>query len=152
MNRMAPRHRATRAIAIAVVIATGLLSRSSLATRLPGFVETYAGDTLWALALFLGLGLLLPRTHTVTVAILALAIAFGIELSQFYQAPWINRLRGTHLGALILGFGFLWTDLVCYACGIALGAAGEYARSTLAKRVDPAEKSCHTPSDKGTMR
>jgi len=60
------------------------------------------------------------------LAILALALAFGIELSQLYQAPWINRARDTTVGALILGFGFRGADLVCYTVGIALGATGEY--------------------------
>jgi threonine/homoserine/homoserine lactone efflux protein len=153
MNRIAPRHRPSHAIAITVVIAAGLLSRSSLAAHLPGFVGTYVGDTLWALALFLGLGLLLPRTPTITLVIAALVIAFGIELSQLYQAPWINSLRGTDLGALILGFGFKWTDLVCYTCGVALGVAAEYARSTLVrKRLDVTKNSCHAPSNNGTMR
>ncbi len=153
MNDMASRPRISRTIAIAFVVAAGLLSRSSLAAHLPEFVETYAGDTLWALALFLGLGLLLPRTPTITLAIAALVIAFGIELSQLYQAPWISSLRGTDLGALILGFGFKWTDLVCYTCGVALGAGGDYAKSALVrKKLDAAENSCHAPSNNGTMR
>ncbi len=29
--------------------------------------------------------------------------------------------RHTTLGGLILGFGFLWSDLVCYALGVELG-------------------------------
>jgi hypothetical protein len=129
MNAVAPRRRVGRTIALAVVIGLGLLSRSALASHVPQFVETYAGDTLWALALFLGLSLLLPKVRAVVLAVLALALAGGIELSQLYQAPWINRLRGTDLGGLILGFGFKWTDLICYTGGIALGAAGECAGS-----------------------
>jgi len=140
MKQMAPRNRLRYAIAVAVVIIVGLLSRSPLAARLPAFMETYAGDTLWALALFLSLGLLFPNSPTAPVAIAALVIAYGIELSQLYQAPWIDRLRATDLGALVLGFGFLWTDLVCYACGIALGAAGEYTRGTLTRKKPQARK------------
>ncbi len=30
-------------------------------------------------------------------------------------------IRQTTLGGLILGFGFLWSDLVCYALGVELG-------------------------------
>lgn len=127
MNAVAPRRRVGRTIALAVVIGLGLLSRSALASHIPQFMERYAGDTLWALALFLGLGLLLSKVRTVVLAVLALALACGIELSQLYQAPWIDRLRCTDLGGLILGFGFRWTDLICYTSGIALGAAGECA-------------------------
>lgn len=35
-----------------------------------------------------------------------------------YQAEWINQLRGTQLGSLILGKGFLIVDLIRYAIGI----------------------------------
>ena len=35
---------------------------------------------------------------------------------------WIDAIRNTTLGGLILGFGFLWSDLVCYTIGIIVGA------------------------------
>ena len=131
MKQMTRRHRLRYAIAIAVVIVAGLLSRCPLAAHWPKFLQAYAGDTLWALALFLSLGLIFARTPTAMIAILALATAYGIELSQLYQAPWINRLRDTTLGDLVLGFGFKWTDLLCYAAGVALGAATERTSETL---------------------
>jgi len=52
----------------------------------------------------------------------ALAFAYGVEFSQLYQADWINSLRQTTLGGLVLGFGFKWSDLVAYTLGIFLGA------------------------------
>lgn len=42
---------------------------------------------------------------------------YGIELSQLYHALWIDAIRNTTLGGLIIGFGFLWSDLVCYTIG-----------------------------------
>ena len=53
------------------------------------------------------------------------------RLSQLYQPPWIHRLRDTSLGALALGFGFKWTDLLCYTAGVVLGATTERASETL---------------------
>jgi hypothetical protein len=105
-------------IALAAVLGIG--SRR-YAPALPGFVATYAGDTLWALAAFAGVGLLLPRASTRKVGLLAMAFSIGIELSQLYHAPWIDSIRQTTLGGLILGFGFLWSDLACYAAGVGLG-------------------------------
>ncbi|UCD53498.1 MAG: DUF2809 domain-containing protein [Phycisphaerales bacterium] len=128
MNGMARRRRIHRAVAIVAVVVAGLLSRSPLAVHLAKSIKTNAGDTLWALALFLSLGLLLPKIPTITVAFLALVIACGIELSQLYQAPWINRLGRTDLGGLILGFVFKWTDLACYTSGVLPGTAGECTR------------------------
>ncbi len=50
-----------------------------------------------------------------------MAFSVAIELSQLYHAPWIDSIRQTTLGGLILGFGFLWSDLACYAVGVVLG-------------------------------
>jgi hypothetical protein len=109
-------------IALAAVLGIG--SRR-YAHALPGFVTTYAGDTLWALAAFAGIGLLLPRVSTLTIALLAMILSIPVELSQLYHAPWIDSIRQTTLGGLILGFGFLWSDLACYPLGVGLGAATE---------------------------
>jgi len=56
---------------------------------------------------------------------LAMAFSVAIELSQLYHAPWIDSIRHTTLGGLILGFGFVWSDLICYAVGVGLGLAIE---------------------------
>jgi hypothetical protein len=104
-----------------VVCGLGIGSRR-FGSILPGFIATYAGDTLWALAAFLGFGLVLPRAPTRTIAALALAFSLAVELSQLYHAPWIDSIRHTTLGGLILGFDFVWSDLACYAVGVGLGA------------------------------
>jgi Protein of unknown function (DUF2809) len=107
-------------ILIALASALGIGSRR-FAHALPGFIAAYAGDTLWALAAFLGIGLILPRASTRTIAMLAMAFSVAIELSQLYHAPWIDSIRQTTLGGLILGFGFLWSDLACYVAGVGVG-------------------------------
>ena len=109
---------------ITLVCVLGIGSRRYVHV-LPGFIATYAGDTMWALAAFLGIGLLLPRASTRTIALLALGLSVAIELSQLYHAPWIDSIRHTTLGGLILGFGFLWSDLACYAAGVGLGVCAE---------------------------
>ncbi len=118
-----PRRRWPRsALAAAVVVALGLGSRK-FARALPEVIAAYAGDTLWALATFLGIGMLRPSLSTRGAAILALLFSLAIELSQLYHVPWIDSIRATTLGGLVLGFGFLWSDLACYAVGVALGGA-----------------------------
>jgi len=118
------RHPLVQIILIALACLLGIGSRR-YAHALPGFIATYAGDTLWALAAFFGFGVLLPKTSTQTIAILAMAFSVAIEFSQLYHAPWIDSIRQTTLGGLILGFGFLWSDLICYAVGVGLGLAIE---------------------------
>ena len=129
------RNRYVYAGVIAAVVAAGLLSRSSLACYLPAFIATYAGDTLWALMVFLGLGFVFPRASTLKLAVITLAFSFGIELAQLYQAPWISSLRATGLGALVLGAGFIWSDFVCYTIGCLLGVLGEILASRLHPRT-----------------
>jgi hypothetical protein len=92
---------------------------------LPAFVAAYAGDTLWALAAFLLVGLLLPRASAWKIAGLAMTFSMAIEVSQLYHAPWIDSIRHTTVGGLVLGFGFVWSDLACYAVGIGLGVLME---------------------------
>lgn len=116
-----------RAIAIAAALATialGLASRR-YAPALPDFVAAYAGDALWALLVYLLATVIAPSAPIARRAIAALAFAFAIETSQLYHAPWIDGLRANRLGALVLGSGFLWSDLVCYTAGVACGASTE---------------------------
>jgi len=108
------------------VLVLGLGSRR-FGASLPSFVAAYAGDTLWALMVFLGLGCVAPQVPLARRACIALACAWAVEGSQLYHAPWIDGLRRTRLGGLVLGFGFLWSDLVCYSVGVGLGALGERA-------------------------
>ncbi|WP_353957851.1 DUF2809 domain-containing protein [Lysinibacillus sp. G4S2] len=104
-------------IVIVITISLGLASRK-WSTLLPSFVAQNAGDILWAMMVYFGFRLLLVRQSTVTAILLSFLFSFGIEFSQLYQEDWINQIRGTSLGALILGKGFLVEDLVRYTVGI----------------------------------
>lgn len=119
------RSRPLYALLIALTIAAGLASRSSLADYLPVFIATYAGDTLWALTLFLVLGFVFPKTWPGMIAVATLTLSFAVEFSQLYQAGWINTVRDTRIGALVLGRGFLWSDLACYTVGVGAGWLAE---------------------------
>ena len=122
-------HRRARLIYLGcalAVVALGLGSRR-FAHSLPAFLAAYAGDTLWALLVFLLTGMVAPRLRLAARAGIALAISWAVEISQLYHAPWIDAIRHTRLGGLVLGFGFLWSDLVCYSVGVGLGAFGERA-------------------------
>lgn len=118
------RNRMIYAFIMLVVIVLGLASRR-FPEMFPHFIATYAGDTLWALMAFLLIGFLFPSLPTVKVAAIALLFSFFIELSQLYHAPWIDEIRQNRFTALVLGRGFLWSDLVCYSVGVLMGALGE---------------------------
>ena len=131
------RNRLLRGALIVLVIAAGLASWSAFAAaHLHAFITAYAGDTLWALTLFLVLGFLAPAARTETLFLLTFILAFAVEFSQLYQADWINAIRGHGIGALLLGRGFLWSDLVCYTAGCLIGGVGEVLGKALQNMPD----------------
>jgi len=114
------RNRLIYAAGILTVILLGLASRSD-SFLLPEFIKEYGGDTLWALAAYLSVGFVFSRTPIWKVALIAALFSFSIEISQLYHAEWIDHIRRFRLGGLLLGYGFLWSDLVCYLAGIITG-------------------------------
>ena len=107
-----------------ITMVLGLASRQ-FGDCLPVFLRNYPGDALWAMMVFCGIGFLFSKMAAAKVMLAALVFSFAIEFSQLYQADWINVLRHTTLGGLILGYGFLWSDLVCYTVGILIGVGIE---------------------------
>jgi hypothetical protein len=138
--------RALYLICFGTAVALGLGSRRC-SGYLPAFVAQYAGDMLWALMVFLGFSIITPAHSTSRRAIWALGTSYVVEVSQLYHAAWIDAVRHTTLGGLVLGFGFLWSDLVCYTVGVGAGAAVEFLllRSTVPP-VPTAERNTTSPS------
>ncbi len=94
--------------------------------RMPYFMVLYGGDALWAMFIYLMMAVLFPRFESTRLAIFCLLSEWLVEVSQLYQAPWINAIRHFRigflpLGGLILGYGFRWSDIVAYAVGTAVG-------------------------------
>lgn len=108
-------------ISLAILTIVFGLSTRIVNHDFPEFVTLYVGDILWALMVFWLTRAAQPNLKLVQSALIAIAFAFVIELSQLYQAEWINNIRATTLGGLVLGFGFKVTDLVCYTLGVAIG-------------------------------
>lgn len=114
------RNRIWLALAVLVVICVGLASRRFPAV-FPAAFGSHTGDALWALMVFLGIAFIRPAMSGPRVACAALVFSYLIEVAQLYQAPWINAIRATTFGHLVLGTGFQWLDLLAYAIGIAFG-------------------------------
>ncbi|WP_422928884.1 DUF2809 domain-containing protein [Singulisphaera sp. PoT] len=129
-----PRRRWAYAGLILIAVVCGIGSRR-FGPGLPGFIAAYAGDTLWALAAFLGIGFVWTRVSGRRVALAALAISYAVEVSQLYQAPWINSVRATTLGSLTLGHGFVPSDFACYTVGVLIGWGGEALADAIRRTV-----------------
>jgi len=125
------------AVAFIGVVALGLASRS-YPGLLPAFLGKYPGDALWALMVFCGLGFLNPGLSTSRLAVCALLISYVDEFTQLYQAPWINKIRDTYVGHLILGSTFSWFDMLAYTVGVAFGVTCKaMAGSLRSKSMEP---------------
>jgi glycopeptide antibiotics resistance protein len=109
-------------LAVVMTIIFGLASRN-FGHLLPPFVAENAGDMLWAMMVYFGFRFLLVRKNMLTAICLSFLFSFAIEFSQLYQADWINQLRATVLGALVLGKGYLTVDLIRYTTGIIFATA-----------------------------
>jgi hypothetical protein len=114
------RNRFIYLLLLVITIVLGLASRH-FPNILPQWVQLYLGDVLWAFMVFLLFGLIFYRKNTLWVAIAALAFSYSIEISQLYHASWIDAVRTNPLGGVILGFGFLWSDMVSYTVGVTFG-------------------------------
>ncbi|MFV0976619.1 DUF2809 domain-containing protein [Bacillus sp. BSL6] len=119
------RNRLLYAMFTILVIILGLSSRK-FAFALPALLNDYLGDALWALMIFIGFGFLFPKIEMKKLAFISLMFCYGIEMSQLYHAEWIDNIRATTLGGLVLGYGFLWSDLVAYTIGVGVGFIFEF--------------------------
>lgn len=97
-----------------LLIVLGLLSRRT------AVIPAGAGDALWAMTVYCCWRILLVRQKRVYAALAALITSYAVEFSQLLTPAWLVSLRSTFLGHMLLGQGFLWSDLLAYTLGIVL--------------------------------
>ena len=119
------RNRILYCLLVITTIIVGLASRK-FAYLLPDFINLGLGDALWALMMYWIIGFVVPRLSIRNLAIATLTICFVVELSQLWQADWLNAIRNNRFGALVLGRGFLWSDLIAYSLGVGMAVLLEY--------------------------
>lgn len=110
---------------MAVIIAFGLPTRM-IQDQLPVWYTLYFGDYLWAILLFFLFALTLRTMSTFKVAVITLLFTYLIEISQLFHPGWLEHLRSIKIFALVLGYGFLWSDIAAYTLGVCTGALLEY--------------------------
>ena len=108
---------------IIATIGLGLVSRADF---IPKLIYPFFGDILYSLMIFFIIGFIFTGFSSLKTALISIGICYIIELSQFYEANWIVEIRNYKLGGLLLGYGFLWSDLISYLVGGALGFSIEF--------------------------
>jgi hypothetical protein len=119
--RGVPRAR-PRSLLASLVLATCALGLACRLPWAPQVVSLYCGDVLWGSLFFLLFACTAPRQQTSRLWLAAVTLTEAIELSQLYHSPAVDAVRGTRLGGLLLGHGFLWSDVLCVALGASLAA------------------------------
>lgn len=133
MFTLAAKRSVLRYFSLAILVMILGLCARRISIFLPHWINMYLGDILWGLMVFLVCGFLFRNSKTRVVSATAIVFSFAIEISQLYHSPWIDSLRKTKLGGLVLGYGFLWSDLVSYAVGIGIGILIEKAMTQSGK-------------------
>jgi hypothetical protein len=100
-----------------VIVVLGLLSRKFTV------IPLWIGDVLWATMIYFILRFFYPQSSIRKITLISIIISYAIEFSQLYKAPWIDNMRHTFLGRMILGETFFWGDLASYTAGILIGVA-----------------------------
>jgi hypothetical protein len=124
------------ALAVLLTIAAGLASRK-WPWLLPQALGKYPGDALYAVMVYWLVVFVRPRDGLVRSGAVALAICFAIEFQQLWQPPWLQAIRATTIGHLVLGLHFNELDLLAYAIGVVVAMvieASVVARSTAVQR------------------
>ena len=101
----------------ALTVICGLATRPLRRVIAPELAENI-GDALWAVLVYLLIAFVWRRQAITRIALAALMISVAVECSQLCHAPWLDAIRQTTLGGLVIGWGFAWGDLVAYASGI----------------------------------
>lgn len=112
------------AVALLAVVGLGLGSRSGHAA-IPMWIADHAGDALWSVCAFVGFAWIRPDARSRSLCAAALITSFSVEVSQMVEVDWLDELRRTVPGRLLLGQGWQWLDLPRYVVGVLLAVTAD---------------------------
>jgi uncharacterized membrane protein len=121
MNRMTKR--LIYLLILFIIICIGLYSK-----RMTGIITEIIDfkDVVWAMMVYFLFRIAFINWSIKKVAAFGILFSFVVEVSQLYHDEWIDKLRNTFLGGIILGSGFVWSDLLAYLCGVVFGIIIDY--------------------------
>jgi len=98
-------------ILIIITIVLGLFSRKIV------FLPLATGDALYAVMVYWGIRFLFIKRPLHYALLLSIVFCFSIEFLQLVRIPFLIEARNHSLLRLVLGQGFLWSDLIAYSIG-----------------------------------
>jgi hypothetical protein len=104
------------ALAIATIVVGLIVHRDGSA--LSPATRDVLGDALWAMMIVWWMGVVAPRLPLSARGFAAFCVCVFVELSQRYHTPWLDSVRQTLPGQLVLGSGYDPRDFLAYAAGV----------------------------------
>ena len=89
----------------------------------PAWLRDASGGALYVAAMALVIALVARRSGPRRQVAWALALTCAIELLQAWHPAWLQAIRRTLPGRLVLGTTFNWWDFPAYAAGALLALA-----------------------------
>ncbi len=108
------KYRLSYTIVFIFTIVLGLTSR-----KIAG-IPLITGDILYASMIYWMIRAVSPNKRLIVAILSSLLFCFSIEFMQLIQTPILIWARNHSFFKLILGQGFLWSDLIAYATGTAI--------------------------------
>lgn len=114
------KYRLILAIAIFIIVPLGYVIRF---TPIPGleWLNDFLGSVAYEIFWMLLVMFLFPRSSPVRVAIGVCLATCAIEVLQLWKPPFLQAMRATFGGRLVLGNAFTRTDFIAYFVGSFLG-------------------------------
>ncbi|NJN21099.1 MAG: DUF2809 domain-containing protein [Leptolyngbya sp. RL_3_1] len=112
--------RSTLLISLGIIVPFGLVTKFYGGRGAEWLNDTFGGipyEIFWILLV----AWFWPRGKAFTIALSVFVATCLLEVLQLWQPPWLQAIRATLPGRLVLGNTFTWSDFPYYAIGCGLG-------------------------------
>ncbi|NJL60920.1 MAG: DUF2809 domain-containing protein [Methylacidiphilales bacterium] len=107
-------------ISIIFIVPFGYVVRFSQGLGLP-WLQDLLGSVAYEIFWILLVAFLYPKAVPWKVAIAIFIATCGVEFLQLWQPPFLQAMRSTLVGRLVLGNTFIWSDFIAYFVGSLAG-------------------------------
>lgn len=132
----AARARLAACASLVFVVPFGLATKRFPIEAAPWVAES-AGGAFYVIFFCLFARLLWPTARAWLAALAVLVATCGVEVLQLWHPAWLDAIRATRPGGLVLGSSFSWADFPWYFLGAACGLAWLAAIDRVARRGAP---------------
>ena len=87
------------------------------------FIRPYGGDILVTLLICCAIRVILPKGYRLPIGGGVLLLAILVEVGQYFGLVYLLGLGHIEFFRILIGTGFSWWDMVCYAVGCILFVA-----------------------------